>query len=131
MFLFPQREVHRRAMLLSALLLLLAGVPLSAAVTTVYSCPSSGNSGNHDYVFNGFYVQNLTASSIHSVTIYYRTDQAGTYTLNLTARVGTYTGTPVGSTLSQTVSLSSSVDTPVTWDFGDVPFPSGSTITFT
>jgi len=126
------RSLHcRRLPFLVAALLLSAVVPLHATVSTVYTCPSSGHSGNHDSIFNGFFVQNVNASNLHSVVIPYTTDFDGLYTLTLTARRGTYTGTQVGTTQTQTVSLSSSADTLVTWNFGDAPITAGDTLTFT
>lgn len=118
------------AYLLSAALLV-AALPLGATVSVVYTCPSSGHSGNHDSVFNGFYVQGLSAVNLHSVVIYYTTDTDGLYSLQLTARDGSFSGTQVGATQTQTVSLSSSVDTPVTWTFGDAAFTPGHTVAFT
>jgi hypothetical protein len=118
------RSVLAAAFLLSAL------TPARAAVTTVYNCSSSGHNGNHDYIYNGFFVQNLAASNLHTVVLYYTTDQTGSYTLTLTARRSSYAG-PLVATLTKTVSLSSSSDTAVTWDFADAALPSGSTVYFT
>jgi hypothetical protein len=131
------RKTHRTGKplpLLAALalpaLLVAAAAPSRATVSEVYSCPSSGSSGNHDTVFNGFYVANLNAVNLHSVVIDYTTDTDGTYTLQLTATDGSYTG-PQIATLTQMVSLSSSQDTPVTWNFGDAAFTPGHTVAFT
>jgi hypothetical protein len=111
---------------------LAAGLAAQATVTTVFTCPSSGSGGNHDNVFNGFYVQGLTASNIHTVLIYYTTDTDGTYELSLTATVGTAGGPQIGSTLTQSsVALASGTDTAVTWDFADPAFTPGQTIYFT
>src|ERR1700761_8247981 len=110
--------------------LLLAG-PAQATVQTVFTCPSSGDEGNHDNIFNGFYVQHLAATNIHSVQVYYTTDTSGTYEISLTATVGTATGAQIGNTLTQSVALVNGSDTPVTWTFNDPAFPSGQTIYFT
>lgn len=120
----------RLAVYLLAAVLLAAALPLSATVSVVYSCPSSGHAGNHDSVSNGFYVQGLNAVNLHSVLIYYTTDTDGLYTLHLTARDGSYGGPVIGSTQTQVVSLSSSADTPVTWTFGDAAFTPGHTAAF-
>ncbi len=112
-------------------LLVSALAPAHAVVSTVFNCPSSPhNGGNHDALYNGFFVQNLAAANLHTVVLYYTTDQSGTYTLTLTARRNSYTG-PVVGMLTKTVSLSSSSDTAVTWNFADAPFTSGSTAYFT
>jgi hypothetical protein len=119
-----------RPLLLATAVFLSAVLPASATVSTVFTCASSGHSGNHDAIFNGFYVQNLNAANLHTVQIYYTTDQDGIYTLTLTARRGSFAGPQIGSTLTKTVSLSSSADTAVTWDFGDAPFTAGNDVYF-
>jgi hypothetical protein len=120
-----------RGLLLSGALLLAPAAAAQATVSVIYNCPSSGSSGNHDSVANGFYVQNLNAVNLHSVVIDYTTDTDGTYTLQLTARDGSYAGPQIGSTQTQMVSLSSGADTPVTWSFGDAAFTPGHTLAFT
>src|SRR5262249_45349478 len=112
-------------------LVLAAWTPAHASVSTVFTCPSSGNNGNHDDIFNGFFVQNLNATNLHSVQLFYTTDQSGTYTLTLTARRNSYAGPQIGTTLMKTLSLSSSSDTAVTWTFADPSIPSGSDVYFT
>jgi hypothetical protein len=119
------------AHVLALFILLSAGVPLHAAISTVFTCPSSGIGGNHDAVFNGFFVQNLNAVNLHSVTIYYTTDTDGVYHLTLTATRGSYAGPQVGTTQAQNVSLSSTSETPVTWNLGDAPFTPGNAVYFT
>jgi hypothetical protein len=118
------RSTLATAFLLSAL------APAYAEVSTVFDCPSSGNNGNHDAVFNGFFVENIAADNLHSATLYYRATQGGLYNLTLTVHRNSYSG-PVVASASQAVSLSNSSDKAVTWDFGDAPFASGSTLYFT
>lgn len=129
---FHHLDRRRRPALAAALLLSIAAMPaaLHAAVTVVYNCPSSGSGGNHDSVFNGFYVQDVNAVNLHSVVINYTTDTDGMYDLSLTATTGSFGGPHVGTTQSQNVFLSSSTDTPVTWNFGDAAFTPGNTIFF-
>ncbi|HEX4962148.1 MAG TPA: hypothetical protein VF173_15035 [Thermoanaerobaculia bacterium] len=117
--------------LLATGLFLATLAPARAAVTTAFACPSSGHNGNHDAIFNGFFVQPLNAMNLHSVQLFYTTDTTGTYTLTLTARRNSYAGPQVGTTQTKTVALSSSSDTAVTWDFGDAAFPSGAGVYFT
>ncbi len=126
----PQSLRCLRAPLAAAAILLSAAAPLCAAVTTVYSCAGGGDAGQHDYVFNGFYVQNVHATDLHTAAIAYRTDQDGLYTVSLTVRRGSYSGPVVGTTQTQTVSLSSSTDKVLTWSFGDAPITSGDTLYF-
>ena len=109
---------------------LLALAPAHATVTTVFTCPSSGDNGNHDSIANGFFVQNLNATNLHSVQIYYTTDTTGTYTLTLTSRRNSYAGTQVGTTLTKTLALTNGTDTAVTWTFADPAIPSGSSLYF-
>lgn len=116
--------------LLALALLLSAWTPAHAAVSTVFSCPSSGNNGNHDDIFNGFFVQNVNATNLHTVQLFYSADQSGTYSLTLTVRRSSYAGPQVG-TLTKTVALSSSSDTAVTWTFADPVIPTGSSLYFT
>lgn len=114
---------------LATAFLLCALTPASAQVTTVFSCPSSGNNGNHDSVFNGFFVTGVVAENLHSATLYYRATQSGNYNLTLTVRRNGYNGAVI-ATASQTVSLSSSSNKAVTWNFGDEAFASGSNLYF-
>jgi len=109
--------------------LAISAAPLSATVTTVFSCPPSD--GDHDLVSNGFVLEGLGAVNLHTVTINYTTDTDGNYLLSLTAAKGSFGGPQVGTTLSQMVTLSSSGDTPVVWSFGDAAITSGSNIFFT
>jgi len=118
------------ALPLLAVLLLASAAPSLATVSVVYSCPSSGSSGNHDSVTNGFFVQNLNAVNLHEVVIDYTTDTDGTYDLQLTASDGSYAGPLIGS-LSKMVFLSSGSDTAVTWSFADPAFTPGHTVAFT
>ncbi len=116
------------------LLLVLAGLgvslaPAHATVSTVYSCPSSGHNGNHDGVYNGFFVQNVNATNLHSVQLYYTTDTNGVYNVTLEVHRGSFAGPLVG-TLSQNMSLSDSSDTAVTWTFPDPAIPNGSDLYF-
>lgn len=119
-----------------ASLLLTAGLffglsPAHAAVTTVFSCASSGDNGNHDNVFNGFFVQHLVMTNLHTVQLFYRGTQDGTYTISLSAHLNSYVGPLVGATQSKTLFLSSSSDTAVTWSFNDASFFSGADLFFT
>jgi hypothetical protein len=127
----PRSLSSLRTPFLALVILLSAALPGAASINTVYNCPSSGHSGNHDGIANGFYVQSVSAINLHSVTLYYTTDTNGTYTLMLTARLGSYVGQQIGLTQTQTITLSSSADTAVTWNFGDATIASGSNLYFT
>ncbi len=128
----PRFRAASLALGLAALVMLLgSAAPAVATVNTFYNCQTTGHNGNHDSIFNGFFVQNVSAINLHSATLYYTTDTDGTYTLTLTARLGSYAGQQLGITLVQNVTLSSTADTPVTWTFADPGFPSGSSLYFT
>ena len=107
----PRFRSSLRLPFLALVALLSAVVPGHASINTVYNCPSTGHSGNHDAISNGFFVQSVSAINLHSVTLYYTTDTNGTYTLMLTARLNSYVGQQVGITQVKTVTLSSSADT--------------------
>ena len=92
------------------------------AQTTLVSCPTSGVG-----IDRGFYVSNYGGVTLNQVTVVYLPNTAGTYTMSLTARLNAYDGTLLG-TQNQTVAISGATN--VTYDFGGVAVPSGSTIAF-
>jgi hypothetical protein len=102
----------------AAVLLAFLATPGHAVVTTVHSCPSSGNAGNHDSIFNGFRISGHNASNLHSVQLFYRASVAGTYSVSITARRNSYAGALIG-TQTKSLSLSASSNQTVTWEFGD------------
>jgi hypothetical protein len=116
--------------MVAALTLLAAAAPLSAGVNTVFNCPSSGISGNNDFVDDAFFVTNLAAVNIHSVTLFYSAGTDGSYSISLTASRNSYSGAILG-TVNQVVTLAPGTLTPVTFGFGDTAFTSGETIAFT
>lgn len=120
-----------RALAAASIALLCASfaAPAQAAVTVVHTCPSSGNAGNHDSIFNGFRISGHNASNLHSVQLFYRASVAGTYSVTLTARRNSYAGTLIG-TQTKSLSLSTSSNQSVTWDFGDAAISPGDTLFF-
>jgi len=117
----------------AALVLLAAavlGAPLASAQTgTLYSCPNQGSGG--DQVTRGFYVTNYPGSTLGDVTLNYSGGSGnGSYTVSLTPRLTTYSGTIVGATQTKTINYTGA---PVltTFSFGGAPVPTGSTVTFT
>jgi hypothetical protein len=125
------RPLRLASLLLTAGFFFFGPAPARAAVTTVFSCASSGDNGNHDGVENGFFVQHLVMSNLHTVQLFYRATQDGTYTISLSAHLNSYVGPLVGTTQSKTLFLSSSSDTAVTWSFNDASFFSGADMFFT
>ncbi len=125
-------RLPRLCLPLAAAALLLAEVaPAQATVNTVYACAGGGNGGQHDYIFNGFYVANVHATNLHSVAIIYRSDSSGTYSISLTAHRGSYTGPVVGTTQTLNASLPSGADQQLTYNFGDAAMNTGDTLFFT
>lgn len=120
------RSLRPALPLLAAGCLVFAAAPAHAAITTVFSCASSGDGGNHDSVSNGFHVDHLNAANIHTIQLFYRTDTDGTYFITLTAHLNSYVGPVVGTAQSKSVQLSSSSDTAVTWSLNDASFFSGA-----
>jgi hypothetical protein len=81
-----------------------------------------------DYTTRGFYVKNYPGTSLTKVRLYFMTRTPGSYTLSLTARSGTYNGTPIG-TATATAALTTT-DQPVDFVFASPAVPNGSTVTF-
>jgi hypothetical protein len=97
----------------------------SAAAPLVSCPPSGGNTG--DLITRGFYIQNYPGPSLGTVQLL-DVGSNGSYTVTLTARLGAFDGPLVGT--PQTVSFTMAGATSVTFNFGNVPVPNGSTITF-
>lgn len=94
---------------------------------TIISCPVVGSGG--DGIQRGFYVENYPGTNLGTVQLTYWTDVAGTYTISMTARSGTYDG-PIIGTQMVTVSLPASTNVTATFDFGGVPVITGTIVTF-
>ena len=111
-----------------ALLLLLA-TPLVHADTTIFTDPFFGSSG--DDITRGFYLSSYPGTNLSTVTLAYTTNITGPYTTSLTARLGSYNGTIIGTTQTVTNTLTAFNETLVTYNFGGVSVPQGSVVTFT
>ncbi len=109
------------------LLLLLVIAPSLPAATFV-SCPTGGGG---DQVTRGFYVTNYAGSTLDTVTLtYYPGSGSGNYTVSLTPRLTSFSGTIVGATQTQTINITGTSASAV-FNFGNAPVPVGSTLTFT
>lgn len=98
---------------------------LAADTPVTMSCPT-GDGG--DGLDRGFYVENFAGNRLDAVTLWYTAAEPGTVNVTLTARLGTYDGSVIGS-----VSESFAVDsgwTMHTFSFGGAAIPMGSTIAF-
>jgi hypothetical protein len=121
--------LHRlRIRALPAVLLVLIAAPATHASTIIFSVPFMGSGG--DLIDRGFYLSSYPGTNLGTVTLGYSTFTAGDYTLSLTARLGAYDGTFVG-TDTATVHLPGIDTTLATFDFGGVSVPMGSIVTFT
>jgi hypothetical protein len=99
-----------------------------AAAETVVSCPFD-NSGGDSTNSEGFYLSNYPGTNLDEVTMRFGA-MAGSYTFTLTARQGAFDGAVIGAKTVPVTLPSGNPATPVTFDFGAVPVPRGSTITF-
>jgi hypothetical protein len=95
---------------------------------TLISCPF--NSGGDDRLSRGFYVQGYPGTNLGTVQVTYWTTVAGSYTISMTARDGTYDGPMIGATQIVTVDLPASTYITTTFDFGGASVISGTTVTF-
>ena len=109
-------------------LLLLVATQGQASAQQIISCPISGHPG--DLLFRGFYVQNYPGTNLGVVTLTYSANVAGTYTISLTARSGSYSGAVIGLPQTVTVDLFPSVSTPVMFNFAGAPVTQGTLVTF-
>lgn len=117
--------MKNRAMFALILTALIA--PGAHAATTV-SCPTNGGG---DQVSRGFYVTNYAGLTLDTVTLtYYPGSGTGNYTVSLTPRLTSFSGTVVGTTQTATINISGGSATAV-FNFGNAPVPAGSTLTFT
>lgn len=99
---------------------------------TLIDLPLDGTGG--DGLGRGFYVEAYPGSTLDTVTVYIGTDQAGDYTISLTAREATYDGATIGST-QQTATISDGSGNVVeqnafVFDFGNAPVTEGEIVTF-
>jgi hypothetical protein len=92
--------------------------------------PGLANNGG-DRIDRGFYLPSYPGRLLSRVRLWLTTDTAGTYTVSLTARAGTYGG-PVIGTASATVFLPAGpgLPIPVNFDFAPSPVAPGTTVTF-
>jgi hypothetical protein len=106
--------------------LALLAAPRADAAALV-DCPF--NDGGGDLLDRGFYITGYTGATLKSVRVAHRTTLPATnYTIQMTARLGSYGGVLLG-----TASVTREIDG--NWsisyfDFGDVAVAPGSTITF-
>ena len=100
----------------------------AVTVRTLIDC--AANPGG-DQIDRGFYVPSFPGNVLTSATMSFSSRTAGTYTLRMTARSGTYAGTVLASaTTDVTLTDNDQVNVPATFQLGSVPVTQGSTVTF-
>jgi hypothetical protein len=103
-------------------------LPLPAAAqTVVVSCPFEGGGG--DLTERGVHVTGYSGTNLDTVTLKYTAGVTGSYTITLTARLGAYNGTVIG-TSTATENFTAQVAKDILFSFGAAPVPAGSTIAF-
>lgn len=127
--------MNQRHLLLSRLLSLffvLGGVSASGQ-PAIHECPWYSTTPGDDFGRRGFYIKAYEGTSLKQVTLFIGFPGPGVYTLTLQARKDGFgaAGTNLGTaTASPNVSASTLGFQPVTFDFGTVSIPQGSTVTF-
>ena len=112
---------------LSAMTAGAVSAPVTFTATGVASLISCGGDPGGDESFRGFYVPSYPGTTLAQVDLFLSASLAGTYTLTLTARSGTYDG-PVTGTSQATVTLDGNILDNVQTSFA---FPSPAVATGT
>jgi hypothetical protein len=100
-----------------------------AAAPAVIGCPWYSPTTADDFAVRGFYVVSYPGTSLNSVDLFLYPSAPGSFTLSLTARLASFDGTLVG-TATVPMTFSNTVPLQVTFTFGNVSVPAGSTVTF-
>ena len=88
-------------------------------------------SNGGDQIDRGFYLPSYPGRLLSTVRLWLTATTAGTYTISLTARAGTYGGTVIGTTTATVfVPAGTGLPTPVNFDFAPSPVTPGTTVTF-
>ena len=95
----------------------------------VIGCPWYSPTTADNFAVQGFYVDSYAGTSLSKVSLFLYPVTAGSYTLSLTARQGSYSGTLVG-TATVPVTFTNTAPVQVDFIFGNVPVPQGATVTF-
>ena len=87
--------------------------------------------GAGDLIFRGFYLPSFPGSALAQVRLFFSADVAGIYTLALTVRSGSYSGSVIGtSATSVALPADRTVFVPADFNFPTLPVSSGSVVTF-
>lgn len=122
-------KVPRRLFWLGLLPVLLLPEVGRASTPPVIGCPWYSPTTADDFAVRGFYVASYPGTSLNTVELFLFPSAPGSFTLSLTARQGTYSGTLLG-TANTPITFSNTAPVQVTFSFGNVSVPAGSTVTF-
>ena len=112
--------------LLPALLLSEVG---RAAAPPVVACPWYSPTTADNFAVLGFYVASYPGTTLNTVELILHASAPGSFTLSLTARLASFDGTVVGIATTP-MTFSNTATQQVTFSFGNVSVPAGSTVTF-
>lgn len=103
-------------------------VPEGATGNVLIDCPV-GDGG--DFLSRGFYTLSWPGTTLEAVDLYFRADSAGTYGIELTARLDGYGGPLVGAdTLSVPLPAGRGLETKATFTFPSPAIATGDTVAF-
>ena len=95
----------------------------------VINCPWSPPNGGDEFALRGFYSLGYAGTSLKQVVLPLSFPAPGTYQLSLTASIGTFDGTVLG-TATTTFTAASTGFQSVTFDYGTVAVTERSTVAF-
>ena len=110
-------------------MLILFAAPIAHSDSTIFSDGFFGFAG--DNFTRGFYLSSYPGTNLGRVTLGYTASVAGGYISSLTARLGAYNGPLIGTQTITSSVVTKPSETLVTYNFGGVPVPTGSIVTFT
>jgi hypothetical protein len=88
----------------------------------------STNPNGEDIIDRGFYIESYPGTTLSSITLWFSTEVADEYTIQIEAREDTYDGTLVGQASGSATLGASPVS--ITFDFGDVAVTKNDVLTF-
>lgn len=94
------------------------------------ACETTGDTGG-DQLFRGFYIPEYPGTTLDRVDLFFSADDAGDFTISLTARDGAFDGPVIGSaTAAVTLPADRNTFTRGTFDFSGAAVTPGNTVTF-
>jgi hypothetical protein len=103
----------------------------TAEALTIRTLIQCAGDPSGDQVGRGFYIPQFPGTSLASATMSFSARVAGTYTLRMTVRGGTYAGDVLATgTTDVTLTADDQANVAATFQLGSVAVPEGSTVTF-